>query len=63
MTEGGITGKGFVKGDPRINRGGRPRTFDAARALALKVGNEPITNKDGTISMTRFEMMRVVWQR
>lgn len=53
--------KPFVKNDPRINRGGRPRNFDAARALALKIGNEPITNKDGSISMTRFEMIMRDW--
>ena len=56
-----VVGKPFTKGDPRINRGGRPRNFDAARALALKIGNEPITNKDGSISMTRFEMIMRDW--
>ena len=42
MTEktGGITGKGFVKGDPRINRKGRPRSFDALRELAQQVAHE-----------------------
>ncbi len=37
---GGVTGKGFVKGDPRINRSGRPRHFDAFRELAIKIANE-----------------------
>ncbi len=37
---GGVTGKGFVKGDPRINRNGRPRTFDQARALAQAIAHE-----------------------
>jgi hypothetical protein len=39
--EGGITGKGFVKGDKRINRKGRPRNFDALRELAQHIGQEP----------------------
>lgn len=37
MAEGGITGKGFVKGDPRINRKGRPKSFDALRARAIEI--------------------------
>lgn len=32
--------KPFVKGDPRINRGGRPKSFDAFRELAQKIVNE-----------------------
>jgi len=40
MAEGGITGKGFRKGDPRINRKGRPRSFDALRTLAQQIAHE-----------------------
>lgn len=40
MPEGGITGKGFVKGDPRINRKGRPKSFDALRTLAQQIAHE-----------------------
>lgn len=37
---GGVTGKGFVKGDPRINRKGRPKSFDALRELARQISHE-----------------------
>lgn len=46
--QGGVTGKGFVKGDPRINRKGRPRTFDALRELAQQIAHETAKTKDGT---------------
>ena len=34
---GGVTGKGFIAGDPRINRLGRPKGFDELRELAREI--------------------------
>ena len=37
--------KPFVKGDPRINRNGRPKSFKAFRELALSIAHEEATSK------------------
>lgn len=39
--------KPFTKGDPRINRKGRPKSFDTLRALARDISHEEATKKDG----------------
>jgi len=39
--------KPFSKGDKRINRKGRPVTFDALRTLAQEISHETIPGKDG----------------
>ena len=44
-----IPGKPFKKGDPRINRRGRPTTFGGLRELAQQIAHEKAKKKDGTV--------------
>ena len=53
--------KPFTKGDPRINRKGRPKNFDGLRALAQLIANEKITSKDGQTAMSRAELILRSW--
>ena len=39
--------KPFKPKDPRINRKGRPKSFDAARALAQQIAHEVLTGDGG----------------
>ena len=41
--------KPFVKGDPRINRKGRPKSFDALRSLAQEIAHEAAKRGDGQV--------------
>ena len=45
--EGGVTGKGFVRGDARINHRGRPKGFDQMRSIALGIARETVTTSRG----------------
>ena len=46
---GKASGKPFTKGDARINRKGRPRSFDALRALAQQIAVETAMTQSGPI--------------
>ena len=48
--------KPFVKGEKRINRNGRPKSFDALRKLAVKIAGETIPGASGE-DITRIEAM------
>jgi hypothetical protein len=59
---GGFTGKGFVKGDPRINRRGRPKYFDQFRKMAQQILHEKVLGPDGNM-ITRVEALLRSWLR
>jgi len=55
--------KPFVKGDPRINRKGRPKSFDGLRSLAQEIaheaakqGNQPVVIDGHVVTVTEAIM-------
>ena len=42
-----VPGTPFKKGDPRINRKGRPKDFNALRELTQSIAHKIATGKDG----------------
>jgi len=50
----------FRKGDPRINRKGRPKSFDAMRALARQIANEAFRDPDGNLVIVEGERVTKV---
>ena len=49
----------FVKGDRRINRAGRPKSFDAMRALSIAIAHEVATDVDGNAIIRNGHKMTV----
>ena len=47
----------FVKGDPRINRNGRPKNFDELRALVQEIGEEELTQDGLTRIAAKIRLM------
>jgi hypothetical protein len=50
----------FKKGDKRINKKGRPKSFDALRELAQQIAHETMTDQTGT-SRTVAELIMRKW--
>ena len=51
--------KPFTKGDKRINRKGRPKSFDSLRKLAQDIAHEEL--QSGDVSMTTTEAILRKW--
>lgn len=55
-------GKRFVPGDPRINRSGRPKSFDQFRQLAQELAQEIVKAPKGKGEMLAAEKVLRRWR-
>ena len=55
-------GRPFTNGDGRINRKGRPRSFDQFRALAQKIAGEKLVTPGGS-ALTVAEAILRSWAK
>ena len=54
--------KPFVKGDPRVNRAGRPKVFDELRKLSVQLAHEPALDAEGNAIIRNGHKMTVAEQ-
>jgi hypothetical protein len=57
-----LIGKGFKKGNPNINRLGRPKHFETFRKLAQQISHEKVIGPDGN-TVTRAEQLLRRWSQ
>jgi hypothetical protein len=56
-----VIGKPFVRGDARINRSGRPKSFDQLRKLAQEISIEKVKDSNGnTLTVAEAVLRKLV---